>query len=245
MPAGAVDDDISLSITDVGSDFVLTSSIGQAVAIFGVNIEPEGTVFNVPITLVFAWDDVNNDGKVDGTNIQEKKLIITKDGVAITDQCQFDTNCNTVLNTFTFMVSSLSEFTLAGPLDTDNDGVPDNYSGQVDLCPTQDATGFDVDNNGCIDSFSGLNDLVAKLVMEEVISEQMQNSLISKINNAESSLERDKICAAIVQLNAFENQTEAQRGKKISDAAVDPVIAFSNSVSAFLQSQLSSGETCN
>jgi len=123
--------------------------------------------------------------------------------------------------------------------------VPDNFDGQVDLCPSQDATGFDVDDDGCIDSFSGLTDLVTKLVAEEVISEQMKNSLLSKIGNAESSMERDKICTAVNELNALENQTEAQRGKKISDEAADQVVAYSNSVSAYLQSELPAGETCN
>ena len=55
IPAGALDDDTSISITDMGEDFVLASSVGQAVAIFGVEIQPEGIVFDVPITLVFAW----------------------------------------------------------------------------------------------------------------------------------------------------------------------------------------------
>jgi YVTN family beta-propeller protein len=134
IPAGALLDDTSISVTDMGENFVLESSVGQAVAIFGVEIQPEGTVFNLPITLVFAWDDEDDDGTVDETNIPENKLVITKDAVAITGQCQFDAGCDQSTNTFTFLVTSLSEFTLAGPLDTDNDGVADDFDGIVDVC---------------------------------------------------------------------------------------------------------------
>jgi len=88
IPPGALAENTILSVTDIGSGFELNSNLGQSVAIFGVEILPEGTTFNVPITLVFAWDDADDNGEVDGTNIQEKNLRITKDGVAITAKCQ-------------------------------------------------------------------------------------------------------------------------------------------------------------
>lgn len=62
--------------------------------------------------MVFAWDDVDSDGKVDGTNVNESNLLITKDNVAITDRCFQEAGCDTVANTFTFQVTSLSEFVL-------------------------------------------------------------------------------------------------------------------------------------
>jgi hypothetical protein len=74
------------------------------------------------------------------TNIQEQKLVIIKDGVAITNGCQFELGCDTVANTFTFSVESLSEFALARPLDSDNDGIPNDFAGEMDECPYSDET---------------------------------------------------------------------------------------------------------
>jgi len=149
IPAGALNDDTNISIIGRGEDFALAISLGQALAIYGVELGPEGTVFNEPITLVFAWDDADNDGEVDRTNIQENDLVITKDGVAITDLCQFDAGCDQVANTFTFSVTSFSEFTLSGPLDTDDDGVPDNFNGVKDNCPpVPNPDQADTNNNG-------------------------------------------------------------------------------------------------
>ncbi|MCK4736083.1 MAG: thrombospondin type 3 repeat-containing protein, partial [Methanophagales archaeon] len=119
VPPDALDDYTSLSITDeTGTSFELATNLGNGIAVFGVSIQPEGLVFNVPITIVFSWDDADNDGKVDGTNIQEKNLIITKDNVAVTGRCEREPvdeqglGCNMAENTFTFEVLSLSEFAL-------------------------------------------------------------------------------------------------------------------------------------
>lgn len=125
--------------------------------------------------------------------------------------------------------------------DRDNDGVNDAN----DLCPDENATGFDVDGDGCIDSFTGLIDLVDRLVSEEVISEQLQNSLLSKISNAEKSTSKENICAAINGLEALKNQIEAQTGKKIFDDAANEVITYIDSVIAYQQGQLPAGDSCN
>jgi hypothetical protein len=87
--------------------------LGSAEAVFGVEIGPPGTVFDQPVTMVFSWDDADDDGVMDGTSISEADLFISKDGVAITGQCAVDSSCDSVANTFTFEVSSLSEFALA------------------------------------------------------------------------------------------------------------------------------------
>jgi len=116
IPAGALPDDTSISITDGGTDFVVATNLGRALAVFGVDIQPEGTAFGTPITIVFTWQDANDDGIVDGTHMQERALVISKDGHAITDRCQTDPGCDMAANTFTFQVSSLSLFALVGPL---------------------------------------------------------------------------------------------------------------------------------
>jgi hypothetical protein len=118
IPPGAVNDDTSISITETGTSFELTSNLGNGTAVFGVSIQPEGTVFNVPITITFSWTDDDTPGKIDGTNIQEDNVIITKDNVAVTDRCKNEpgplattgAECNTQDNYFKFQVLSLSEF---------------------------------------------------------------------------------------------------------------------------------------
>jgi hypothetical protein len=125
-------------------------------------------------------------------------------------------------------------------VDTDGDGVPDDK----DNCPDEDATGFDINGDGCIDSIPGLANTLEALVQEGVIEEELQNSLLSKIKNAEKSVDKGNICTAINQLEAFKNQVNAQRGKKISDEAAGEIIAYTDSVIAYLLSQLEFGENC-
>jgi len=119
VPPGALNEYTSLSITDeTGTSFELTTNLGNGIALFGVSIQPEGLEFSVPITITFSWDDADNDGKVDGTNIQEKNLIITKDNEAVTNRCGQEpvdglgAECDQGDNDFTFYVESLSEFAL-------------------------------------------------------------------------------------------------------------------------------------
>jgi hypothetical protein len=125
-------------------------------------------------------------------------------------------------------------------VDTDDDGVGD----ACDICPAENATGFDVDKDGCIDWFSGLKDIGDSLVAEGVIDSTIATSILQKIANAEKSADKENICAAVYQLDAFENEVNAQRGNKISDEAADEVIAYADSVILYLQSQLPEGESC-
>jgi len=78
-----------------------------------VTILPEGQTFAVPITIIFTWPDADSDGRVDGTRFSEANLVVTKNNVAITGRCRNEPGCDMAANTFTFQVSSLSEFTLA------------------------------------------------------------------------------------------------------------------------------------
>jgi hypothetical protein len=124
--------------------------------------------------------------------------------------------------------------------DSDGDGIEDC----VDSCPNEDATGFDNDSDGCIDSLSGLSGIVETLVTEGVIDQTLQNSLMQKVNNAQGSADKDNICSAINKLEALKNEVNGQRGKKISEEAADEVIAYTDSIIAYFQSQLPAGESC-
>ena len=73
----------------------------------------------------------------------------------------------------------------------------------------------------------------------------MQNSLISKVSNAESSAGRENVCTAINELEAFKSQVDAQTGKKISAEAANQVKDYTDSVALYLLDQLPVGESCN
>jgi len=112
VPAGALPGDTSISITDLGTGFIVNTDAGETTAIIGVNIGPDGQAFAAPVDIVFTWPDSDNDGVVDGTADAESDLRIFKDGVAITDICANAAGCNAGANTFTVQVTSLSDFIL-------------------------------------------------------------------------------------------------------------------------------------
>lgn len=120
IPAGAMTEGSSVSITDTdgNSEFNLTTNRGKVVGVFSISLQPPLT-FNEPVAITFAWDDADNDGFVDGTNANEENLIVVKDGTVITGKCKNEPadgvppDCDTDANTFTFEMTSWSEFALA------------------------------------------------------------------------------------------------------------------------------------
>ena len=107
-----MEQDTTISITDTGTNFQIGTTQGNGTAIYGVSVSPEGTTFYSPITITFAWADEDGDGKVDGTNVRERDLIIFKDGDAISGRCEDDLYCDMEADTFQVQVSSLSEFSV-------------------------------------------------------------------------------------------------------------------------------------
>ncbi len=117
-----------------------------------------------------------------------------------------------------------------GQEDVDGDGVGD----VCDICPDEDATGFDANGDGCIDTVDGLTDIIETLP-DDVLSDEVKNSLVSKVENALKSIDKENDEAAINVLEAFINQIEAQRGKKISEEAADILIEYAENIIAQLQ----------
>lgn len=113
--------------------------------------------------------------------------------------------------------------------DSDGDGIPDID----DLCPFEDATGFDADSDGCIDTLAGLSQVLETLP-DEVLSTETKNSLVSKVDNAQKSADKEVINAAINQLEAFINEVEAQKGKKISEEVANMLIEYAQNIIAQL-----------
>ena len=123
--------------------------------------------------------------------------------------------------------------------DSDGDGIP--YS--EDLCPAEDATGYDADQDGCIDTSEGLLELIVNLPTDALADELVQ-SLVQKVNNVEKLSTRENICAAVNVLGAFQNEVEAQRGKKITDDTAILLIEYSSNLIDQLLESLPEGETC-
>jgi len=116
------------------------------------------------------------------------------------------------------------------PFDADGDGIADD----MDACLDENASGYDADGNGCIDTAPGLTALLQVMLADEV-APTIKNSLWTKVNNAVKSLDKGNANAAVNQLNAFINQVEAQRGKKISEDAADLMISYAQNVIAGIQ----------
>lgn len=114
IPSNSINEETSISITDIGSGYALTTDVGELDAVFGVELGPPGLTFTLPVTITFHWNDADQDGFVDGTGINEEDLVIIKDGVKLTDYCLSDPGCDQVNDVFTFQVSSFSLFAIAG-----------------------------------------------------------------------------------------------------------------------------------
>ncbi|MGD2083170.1 MAG: FG-GAP-like repeat-containing protein, partial [Chromatiales bacterium] len=253
VEAGDVSEDTVISATesviaDPQVDLSIGTAGGQALAIY--DLEPDGLTFDNPVTLTLELDvsaldplqrtqlDIYRQEDLDGDGTPETFVglgatcSVTQPGVDT-----FIASCSVELDHF-------STYAMVAPLDSDGDGVPNNFNGYIDACPSEDATGFDVDDNGCIDSFSGLIDLVSALVSEGVIDANMRNSLTSKVDNAQSSADREKVCTAVNELRAFQAQVAAQTGKKISAEAANLVTDYADSIIAYLLNKLAAGISC-
>ena len=94
-------------------------------------------------------------------------------------------------------------------------------------------------NNGLL----GKGYLSAKDIIEILIAniedlglpKGTKNSLISKLNNVLDSLERMNERAAANKLNAFINDVEAQRGKKLTKEEADQLIAIADAAISWIE----------
>jgi hypothetical protein len=126
VPVGAVAGDVSFSITDSGNgtNFGLSTSMGNGTALYVVNLAPEGLAFNDPVTICLSWlDEAPEDGTIDDTDIDESSVLITQNGDSLTERCRQEAGpiaitgaeCDAVANYFCVAVDSFSEFALFEP----------------------------------------------------------------------------------------------------------------------------------
>ena len=112
LPAGALAEDVILTITDRGFGEIISTDLGEMRSLLAFDVGPDGTIFSTPVALTLHWQDVNNDGLVDGTNINEIDLHVSKDGVMIAGPCSSEAACDVNANVITVEVTSLSTFVL-------------------------------------------------------------------------------------------------------------------------------------
>lgn len=118
VPPGTVASETTFSITGgiKKSEFGAGSSSKNLVTL--VQLEPDGVVFDPPVTVTFAWPDVDpDDGKVDGTNIREKNLKVFRNGAVVpgtttceSQPCTSAACCDMVGNTWALRVNQFSEW---------------------------------------------------------------------------------------------------------------------------------------
>jgi hypothetical protein len=229
-------------------DVALKIGTNQGNALAFYELDPDGLDFAPNTVTLTVSVDVTNESEPQALNLDLYRFNETTGKFdELTASCVVNETppfSMVFIGTCMVEIDHLSTYAIVTPRDSDGDGVFDDFNGEVDACPAEDATGFDADSNGCIDSFAGLLDLLAKLGAEEVIDDEMQNSLISKVSNADKSYDKDKICTAINQLGAFKNQVAAQTGNKISVEAAEMVTAYADNLIALFESEMPSGESC-
>lgn len=78
----------------------------------------------------------------------------------------------------------------------------------------------------------------------DALADELTNSLITKVRNAEKQDTKENICAAVNILEAFQNEVEAQRGKKIDDATATLLINYADNLIVQYLDFLPEGESC-
>jgi len=124
--------------------------------------------------------------------------------------------------------------------DDDNDGFPD----ELDACPLENSTGFDADEDGCLDTLSRLPDVVNNLANEGMLDEKFKEIILSRIDSAIKSVEKENICTALNKLESMVNEVNSKRDKKVSHSAADLIIEYTENIIKLLLNQLPEGNGC-
>ena len=147
---GDVGSDQTIIVTFVSppgiADLELNSGAALGKLLSGYDIQPEGLIFDAPVTLTFVID-------VSGlSESQRNKLDIYLKSALNEYGPEGDAVCDvakTLIATCTAEISHLSEYAIIAPRDMDGDGIFDNFEGEEDNCPEQaNPDQADFDGNG-------------------------------------------------------------------------------------------------
>jgi hypothetical protein len=188
-------------------------------------------------------DDSDSDGVCDSADVCPGfDDTIDGDGDSVPDGCDICPGGDDNIDTDS---DAIPDFCDICPNDDLNDADGDGVCGDVDACPSEDATGFDIDSDGCLDDFGGLTDDINSLITSGVIDQNLADPLIKKVTNAEKSELKNNICAAVNQLEAFQNQIEDKRENPLSNEEADQLINYAENVIFQLLAKLPEGESCH
>jgi hypothetical protein len=134
----------------------------------------------------------------------------------------------------------ISSISVSGAGDINGDDIDDLLIG----APYADVNGYARETAGtsyvvfgtAADPVAAIEDLIAD-VEAAGLPDGLENSLTKKLSNAQGSLARGQIKAAIGKIQAFINQVRAQRGKKIDEADADAWIADAEAIIDALKAQ--------
>jgi len=79
VPEGALDKEVDIKIVEVSTDVVPINNSKFSLSKYPLKVykfEPSGIRFNKPVEIGLLYLDLNDDGKVDGTDFDEKKLSV-------------------------------------------------------------------------------------------------------------------------------------------------------------------------
>ena len=112
-----------------------TPASGEALAVY--DLKPDGLVFDNPILVTFSVDVTGLNG-TQRANLDVYRLNdATQEFEPLGAICTVAENpIGTFIADCSVEISSFSIYAIVGPLDSDNDGVPDVFNGVIDVCPT-------------------------------------------------------------------------------------------------------------
>ncbi len=138
-------EDTTISVTktipqDPKVDLLIGSSPGLGVAVAVYDFEPDGLVFDAPVTLTVRADVTHlNENQRDRLGLyqwdEEQGVFVPVEGAA----CSLvEDPLGTFIKTCTVELEHFSIFALVAPLDSDSDGIFDLFEDEQDHCPSSD-----------------------------------------------------------------------------------------------------------
>jgi hypothetical protein len=146
IPADAVDQDMTISVTqtnhqDEDIDLLIGPSegLGRAVAVY--DLEPDGHIFDSPVTINVSADVTHlNENQRDKLGLyQWDEITATFVPVSNADCYLVEDPLGTFIKTCTAQLTHFSLYAMVAPRDSDDDGIPDLFGDEQDLCPTLSA----------------------------------------------------------------------------------------------------------